>query len=122
MSFRLKSVTISYPSGLEEMVNMFRICATARLFIDKMLPNVDSGIFLDSDIVLMDNIKNLWNNFNKFTSAQVMGMAATENVYSRVEYIPYFGPPGVGLNAGVILMNLTRMREMAGGGLTGSVR
>ena len=104
------------------MVNMFRICATARLFIHNMLPDLDSGIFLDTDIVLMDNIKNLWNYFSKFTSSQVMGMAATENIYNRVESFPYFGPPGVGLNAGVILMNLTRMREMSGGGLTGSVR
>ena len=87
-----------------------------------MLPNLDAGIFLDTDIVLMDNIKNLWNYFSKFNPVQVMGMAATETIYSRVEYIPYFGPPGVGLNAGVMLMNLTRMRQMSGGGFSGSVR
>ena len=106
------------------MVNMFRICATARLFIDKMLPDVDSGIFLDTDVVLMDNIKNLWNYFSKFNSAQIMGMAATETtLYNRKNSnLPHFGPPGVGLNAGVILMNLTRMRRMSGGGFTGSVR
>ena len=51
-----------------------------------------------------------------------MGMAAVENVYSVVEELPSFGPPGVGLNAGVILMNITRMRGLSGGGLTGSVR
>ena len=33
-----------------------------------------------------------------------------------------YGPPGVGLNPGVILMNLTRMRAMSGGGFAGSVR
>ena len=113
---------ISYPSGLESMLNMFRICATARLFIHEMFPDLDAGIFLDTDIVLMDNIRNLWNHFSQFNSAQVMGMAATENIYSSISYIPYFGPPGVGLNAGVILMNLTRMRRMSGGGFTGSVR
>ena len=104
------------------MVNMFRICATARLFIHEMLPEVDAGIYLDTDIVLMDNIKNLWSFFSQFTSAQVMGMAATENYYGKVTNIPYFGPPGVGLNGGVALINLTRMREMSGGGFTGSVR
>ena len=51
-----------------------------------------------------------------------MGMAAVENVYSVVEELPSFGPPGVGLNAGVIMMNVTRMRSLSGGGLTGSVR
>ena len=49
-------------------------------------------------------------------------MAPTENIYNTVETIPYYGPPGVGLNAGVIMMNLTRMRYMAGGGFTGSIR
>ena len=53
---------------------------------------------------------------------QVMGMAATENYYSAIESFPYFGPPGVGLNAGVIMMNLTRMEKMAGDGFTGAVR
>ena len=51
-----------------------------------------------------------------------MGMAATENIYYTIKKFPYFGPPGVGLNAGVIMMNLTRMRYMSGGGFTGAVR
>ena len=104
------------------MLDMFRICATARLFIHEMLPGVDAGIFLDTDIVLMDNIRNLWNFFHQFNSLQLMGMAATENYYGTVNNLPSFGPPGVGLNGGVALMNLTRMREMSGGGFTGSVR
>ena len=36
---------------------MLRVCATARLFIDFMLPNVKAGIFIDTDILLMDDIK-----------------------------------------------------------------
>ena len=104
------------------MVNMFRICATARLFIHEMLPSVDAGIYLDSDVLLMDNISNLWSFFKQFNSAQVMGLAAVEFSYSTNFDIPHFGPPGVGLNAGVILMNLTRMRDMSGGGFTGTVR
>lgn len=49
-------------------------------------------------------------------------MSPTENIYNTVEDVPYYGPPGVGLNAGVIMMNLTRMRHMPGGGFTGSIR
>ena len=55
---------ITYPPGLGDMLDMFRICATARLFIHEMLPEVDAGIFLDTDIVRMDNIRNLWNFFH----------------------------------------------------------
>ena len=50
---------------------MFRICATARLFIDTMLPEVDNGIFLDTDIVIMDDIMNLWRRMNQFSPLQV---------------------------------------------------
>ena len=86
---------ISYPPGLGEMLDMFMICATARLFIHEMLPE---GIFLDTDIVLMDNIRNLWNFFHQFNSLQLMGMAATQNYYGTVNNLLSFGPPGVGLN------------------------
>ena len=120
--FRLKSQKVFYPDGLGHMVNMFRICATARLFIHEMLPTVDAGIYLDSDVLLLDNIINLWSFFSKFNSAQVMALSAVEFSYSKNYDIPHFGPPGVGLNAGVILMNFTRMRDMSGGGFTGSVR
>ena len=51
--------------------SMFRICATARLFIDVMLPEVDNGIFLDTDIVIMDDIVNLWRRLNQFSPLQV---------------------------------------------------
>ena len=55
---------LSYPRGLEDMQGMFRTCATARLFVHEMLPDsVDAGIFLDTDIILHDDLANLWKNF-----------------------------------------------------------
>ena len=46
------------------MLGMFRLCATARLFVHEMLPeDVEAGIFLDTDIILHDNLANLWKNF-----------------------------------------------------------
>jgi len=119
---RLKSVPISYPQRLDSMIKEFKTCSPARLFIHEMLPDVDAAIFLDSDVILMDNIQNLWNYFRHFSSAQLVGMAATENIYNEVKNLPYYGPPGVGLNGGVMLLNLTRMRAMSGAGFTGSVR
>ena len=169
------SVKLKYPEGLQHLIPMFRMCATARLFLDSMLPGVEAGIFLDTDTLLMDDIKVSSLLYlgkpseSKFfilrisgsisTSSvpvrcyydeclifliciicytymlycytyticytymtQVMGMAATENYYSAIGSLPYYGPPGVGLNAGVIMMNLTRMERMAGDGFTGAVR
>ena len=102
---------------------MFRACSTAKLFLDHMLPDtVDAGVYLDTDILLLDDITHLINHLTQFSPGQVMGLAATENIYNVVDKIPYYGPPGVGLNAGVILVNVTRMRRMSGGGFTGAVR
>ena len=36
--------------------------------------------------------------------------------------IPFYGLPGTGLNSGVVLMNLTRLRALPGGSFTGTVR
>ena len=120
--YRVTSKKVFYPPGLREMQNMFRVCATARLFIHEMLPEIKSGIFLDTDILFMDDIKNLQDHFTQFNPSQMMGMAAVEPHYGNVHHVDHYGPPGIGLNAGVILMNLTRMRLMSGGGFTGTVR
>ena len=88
-----------------------------------MLPEeLDSGIFLDTDTLLLDDIRQLWQHFRYFSPSQLMGMAAVENTYGRVEHVPSYGPPGVGLNPGVIMMNLTRLRLMSGAGLTGAIK
>ena len=78
------------------------------------------GISKKNNIFFM--FQELSDHLRLMNPSQVMGLAPVENIYSVVENIPYFGPPGVGLNAGVMLMNLTRMRNMAGGGFTGSIR
>ena len=69
-----------------------------------------------------EDISLLWREISQFGPAQLAGLAAVENVYSAVQYVPYFGPPGVGLNTGVMLANLTRWRAMSGGGWSGAVR
>lgn len=111
-----------YPEDLADMVNQFKICATAKILVHEMFPTVDAGIVLDTDIVVMDDITNLWNNFHKFDSAQMAALAPVESHYSNVHNFPYYGPVGMGLNAGVILLNMTRMRRMVGGGFTEAIR
>jgi lipopolysaccharide biosynthesis glycosyltransferase len=111
-----------YPEDLADMVNQFKICATAKILVHEMFPTVDAGIVLDTDIVVMDDITNLWNNFEKFDSVQMAALAPVESHYSNVHNFPYYGLVGMGLNAGVILFNMTRMRRMVGGGFTEAIR
>ena len=81
IDLRLVSVKVRYPEGLEEMVHGFKLCATATLFLQDFLPHVDAGIFLDNDIVVMDDLAALWDRFEIFTTETAMAMAPVEAHY-----------------------------------------
>jgi len=117
---RFYSVDVVYPAGLEDMIGAFKFCATARLFLQDMLPDVDSGIFLDNDMLVLQDPAILWDRFKLFTPFTAMAVAPVEAHYSREmrDSVPYFGVPGLGINAGLALMNLTRLRDLPGGGFT----
>ena len=78
---RLVSVKVNYPDGLEEMVHGFKLCATARLFLQDSIPHLDAGVYLDNDIVVMDDLSLLWGRFKLFSTEVAMAMAPVEAHY-----------------------------------------
>ena len=122
---RIAAVSIEYPPGMEDMINEYRICATAKMFFPDLLPEVDAGIYLDTDILMLGDPALLWDRFELFSPFTALALAPVDamyNVQKNNPRIPYYGLPGVGLNSGVFLMNLTRLRALPGGGFTGAVR
>lgn len=104
-----------------------------------MLPQTESVIYLDTDTLLLDDIGHLWELLHRlerkekialyiikgksrFDGVQLGGLAPVESHYANTRDLPLPGPPGLGLNAGVILYNLTRLRQLPGGGFTEAVR
>ena len=81
---RLVSVKVNYPPGLEAMVHSFKLCATARLFLQDLIPHVEAGIFLDNDIVVMDDLSLLWDRFHLFSLETAMAMAPVEPHYGAM--------------------------------------
>ncbi len=91
----------------------FTLTIYFRLFIPAMFPQYDKGIYIDSDVVLTEDIGKLFDidigdNFigacNDLSIADIPALVAyTENAVGvkAKEYI----------NSGVLLMNLKRMRE-----------
>ncbi|MBQ8741359.1 MAG: glycosyltransferase family 8 protein [Clostridia bacterium] len=91
----------------------FTLTIYFRLFIPAMFPQYDKGIYIDSDVVLTDDIAKLYDtdigdNFigacNDLSIADTPPLVAyTENAIGvkKEEYI----------NSGVLLMNLKKMRE-----------
>ena len=87
---RLVSVKVNYPPGLEAMVHSFKLCATARLFLQDLIPHVEAGIFLDNDIVVMDDLSLLWDRFDLFSSETAMAMAPVEAHYGAMVMVRDF--------------------------------
>ena len=45
MVIRLYSVDVSYPPGLEDLINAFKLCATVRLFLQVIILSYFSYFF-----------------------------------------------------------------------------
>ncbi|KAL3198241.1 hypothetical protein MRX96_044480 [Rhipicephalus microplus] len=93
---------------------LFRPCATQRLFLPSMLPDVDAVLYADTDVVFVHPIEDFWRMFYAMNEWQMAGMApGTEhlknNCYLREKIRRPYVPP-LGLNSGLMMMNLTRMR------------
>ncbi|RXG67461.1 hypothetical protein Avbf_08014, partial [Armadillidium vulgare] len=98
----------------EDFEKLFRLCSTERLFLVENLPNEDSVVYLDTDTMFLHPPENLWAEFSKFNSIQMSGLSPSLYFYSPDNpRIPVYGQSGV--NAGVWMMNLTRMRHFPGG-------
>jgi len=103
-----------YPEGKEGMRLMFRACATERLFVPEMFPAMDKAVYIDTDVIFMRPPEDLWSFFDDFSSSHIAAMARGSGVFYRSEKnkVPYYGENG--LNAGVMLMHLDRMRAIPG--------
>lgn len=116
---KIQFYPIWYPKGYEWMKKYRVLCTTERLYLPVILADVDAVIYMDTDILFLDYVDKLWDYFSKMDTVQIAAMAAEhedpENAFyiSAYNKIPYYGR--FGLNAGVILMNLTRMRQLPNG-------
>lgn len=84
-----------------------------RLFIPEMFPNLDKALYLDCDLVLNEDVANLYTtNLGK----NLVGAAPDSAVQNNPIFIDYV-ENGLGIkaekyfNAGVLLMNLKEMRK-----------
>ncbi|XP_064119247.1 glucoside xylosyltransferase 1-like [Macrobrachium nipponense] len=94
---------------------MYCWCCTERLFLPDVFPDVDSVIFIDTDTIFMQSPEDLFKHFAFFDDRQVAGVTPSLYWYDepRKKGFPKFGFSG--LNAGVLLLNLTRLRSFPGG-------
>ncbi|NXQ67985.1 GXLT2 xylosyltransferase, partial [Quiscalus mexicanus] len=98
----------------QEWKKLFKPCAAQRLFLPVILKDVDSLLYVDTDVLFLRPIDDIWHLLREFNSTQLAAMAPEHEMpkigwYSRFARHPYYG--STGLNSGVMLMNLTRIRS-----------
>jgi len=106
---------IQYPEGDFEWKKLFKTCSSQRLFIPDILKDIDSMLYVDTDVLFMRPIDDIWSFLEKFNATQIAAVSpeheeGTAAWYSRFARHPYVPPHGV--NSGVMLMNMTRMRKI----------
>lgn len=84
-----------------------------RLFIPSLFKEYKKAIYLDADIVLVDDISKLYNEeIDEFLVAGVPDEVVNNNVYFREYSVKSLDlEPGNYFNSGVLLMNLEKFRE-----------
>lgn len=74
---------------------------------------MDSLLYVDTDILFLQPVEEIWSFLSLFNSSHVAAMAPEHEEpriawYNRFARHPYYGRTGV--NSGVMLMNMTRIR------------
>ncbi|XP_073707838.1 glucoside xylosyltransferase 2 [Garra rufa] len=98
----------------DEWKKLFKPCAAQRLFLPVILKDVDSLLYVDTDVLFLRPMDDIWKFLKAFNSTQLAAMAPEHEIpkigwYSRFARHPFYGVTGV--NSGVMLMNLTRIRS-----------
>nr|XP_046240729.1 glucoside xylosyltransferase 2 [Scatophagus argus] len=113
--FQYSIYPITFSVGnADEWKKLFKPCAAQRLFLPIILKDVDSLLYVDTDVLFLRPMDDIWSLLKSFNSTQLAAMAPEHEVpkigwYSRFARHPYYGVTG--LNSGVMLMNLTRIRS-----------
>lgn len=98
------------PIGDKTVSNEKSISTYFRLFLPEILPqDIHKVIYLDADVIVFDDIENLWNGFSLLHKA-IAGVPDKES--NQIQNLARLDiSQGKYINAGVLVMNLDLLRE-----------
>jgi len=102
----------SIPAG-DPLLHAFKQCASMRLWLPDLLPDVKAVAYVDSDTLFFEDPSGLWSLFCEFGSNQYLAakMLPEGSYYQkRPTFSDFLFPAGV--NSGVLLMDLEHMRRV----------
>jgi len=108
----LETITDSISNRLR--CDYFTLTIYFRLFIPRMFPQYDKGVYLDSDVVVLGDLKEL---FDTPLGSNLFAACPDRSVADVPELVNYMeNAVGVAkdkyINSGVLLMNLAALREV----------
>jgi len=112
-SFNIRSISYPESEDFEKWKVLFKPCASQRLFFPQILTEIDRLLYVDTDILFLKPVQDIWRLFSHFNSSQLAALAPEHEDkamgwYNRFAMHPFYGELGV--NSGVMLMHLDRMR------------
>lgn len=116
---QLQNRKIWFPEGYPELMNHWRPCVWAKLFLSEALPDEDAVIYLDTDVVFLGPAEELWLLLRSMEKGEAVALAPEAQYKMDDPRRPYAGRAG--LNTGMMAVNLTRVRQLAGGGLGSAI-
>jgi lipopolysaccharide biosynthesis glycosyltransferase len=88
-------------------INHLTAATWYRVFVPELLPDLDRVLYVDADAIVMDSLRPLWE-----TDLDGATVAAVTNVFEpwNLDYERSLDLPRPYFNAGILLMDLERMR------------
>ncbi|XP_032828202.2 glucoside xylosyltransferase 1-like [Petromyzon marinus] len=105
---------ITFPAdNADAWRKLFKPCASQRLFLPLLLPHVGWLLYVDTDVLFLAPVDELWALRRRFRASRLAGLAPEHELlqigwYNRFGRHPYLGRTGV--NSGVMLMDLAGLR------------
>ena len=101
-------------SKVSNIMQQWRPCAWAKMFLPETLPKtLDSIVYFDTDFLFLGPIENIWSIWEKMNTNHLFSVSS-EPLYLVETSRPKAGKSGI--NTGVMLMNLTRLRSFSDNG------
>jgi len=59
---------VTYPNdgNANDWKKLFKLCASQRLFLPELLRDVDSILYLDTDVLFLSPVEELWHLFTRY--------------------------------------------------------
>jgi len=95
----------------QPITNAFAPCATQRLFFPQILPEYNSLLYVDTDIIFLQDPFEVWKQLQNMEQKSFGLVSENDEAYYSTYTYSAIPHPKNGLNSGVMLMNLKHMRN-----------